>query len=98
MAIDISGNIYVTGCSGTSLYYNTFSYDYATIKYNSLGIEQWVVRYSEYGNYDDVASAIAVDSSGNVYVTGGSIGFMIGYDYATIKYSQSTFSEIFYLY
>ena len=82
IAVDISGNVYVTGESpGTGP-----GEDYATVKYNSIGEEQWVARYDGPGNYWDTARDIAVDYSGNVYVTGESYGF--GYDYATIKYNS----------
>jgi hypothetical protein len=85
IAVDGSGNVYVTGSStgiGTG-------YDYATMKYSSSGIQQWVQRYNGPGNSTDHASSIAVDSLGNVYVTGSSIGIGTGQDYATIKYSSS---------
>jgi uncharacterized delta-60 repeat protein len=85
IAVDGSGNVYVTGSSGGSGTY----YDYATIKYNSLGQEQWVVRYNGPGNRGDFADAIAVDGFGNVYVTGYSYGSGTDYDYATIKYSSA---------
>jgi len=84
LAIDVSGSVYITGYSlglGTSM-------DYATIKYNNEGIEQWVVRYNGSGNGDDYAKGIEVDSLGNVYVTGRSAGLGTSFDYVTIKYFQ----------
>ncbi len=88
IAVDGSGNVYVTGYSESTA--NSFNYDYLTIKYNSSGEEQWVKRYNGPGNFSDSPYAIAVDGSGNVYVTGYSYGgFTTGYDYATIKYNSS---------
>jgi uncharacterized delta-60 repeat protein len=84
LAVDGQGNVYVTGYSTGS----GTSYDYATIKYNSAGVEQWVQRYNGPGNDYDVANAIAVDGQGNVYVTGISRGSTTFYDYATIKYNS----------
>ena len=37
------------------------------------------------GNSTDYGNAMTIDGSGNVYVTGGSIGSGTGFDYATIK-------------
>ncbi|MBS1518012.1 MAG: SBBP repeat-containing protein, partial [Bacteroidetes bacterium] len=84
ICLDNFGNIYVTGSSGITGIEN----DYATIKYNFDGIEQWVQRYNGPGNGEDVPSSIKVDANGNVYVTGASEGNGTGSDYATIKYSQ----------
>jgi len=90
IALDSSGNVYVTGESTVSGTYPDYNYDYATIKYNSAGGEEWVARYNGPGNYYDFANAIAIDSSGNVYVTGESYGSgSYNYDYATIKYNSS---------
>ncbi|MBI4721629.1 MAG: SBBP repeat-containing protein [Candidatus Stahlbacteria bacterium] len=82
IALDGMGNAYVTGYSWDSV---TFS-DYATIKYNSAGVEQWAARYDGNTSYD-WAYAIAVDGMGNVYVTGYSWDSATSYDYTTIKYS-----------
>jgi hypothetical protein len=60
IALDNEGNVYVTGNSegpGTD-------YDYATIKYNSSGVQQWVMRYNGPGNDFDAPQGIAVDDSG----------------------------------
>jgi hypothetical protein len=88
--VDASGNVYVTGYSGGS---GTF-YDYATIKYNSLGEEQWVARFNGPGNTKDIASGLAIDASGNVYVTGSSgEGSANLSDYVTVKYDPSGFQQ-----
>jgi uncharacterized delta-60 repeat protein len=83
IAVDSSGNVYVTGQS----YGSGQGYDYATIKYAPDGTQLWVARYNGPGNSDDRAEAIAVDSSGNVYVTGYSTGIDTNKDYATVKYA-----------
>ncbi len=86
ITVDSVGNSYVTGYSagvGTGL-------DYATVKYDPAGIELWSRRFNGLGNGDDVPGAIAVDFSGNVYVTGYSFGGLVrSYDYATISYDTN---------
>ena len=84
IAVDGSGNVYVTGRSQRTAFFS--DYDYATIKYNSAGQEQWVVRYDGLGNANDEAVSIAVFGPGNIYVTGTSGVFST--DYTTIKYGQ----------
>jgi uncharacterized delta-60 repeat protein len=78
---DNAGNVYVTGFS-----YAGLNCDYATIKYFTNGDTAWVRRYNGPGNDQDYAVAIVTDNSGNVYVTGGSVGIDSSTEYATIKY------------
>jgi uncharacterized delta-60 repeat protein len=86
IAVDAAGNVYVTGYSQTAVLTN---YDYATVKYNSTGVQQWVQRYNGTGNDYDRANAIKLDATGNVYVTGRSIGLGTAEDIETIKYDNS---------
>ncbi|MBM3315075.1 hypothetical protein FJY71_04435, partial [candidate division WOR-3 bacterium] len=86
VALDGSGNVYVTGSSGNPY---LLTWDYATAKYNSAGVEQWAVRYNGPAGEDDEPHGLAVDRLGNVYVTGGSLDSTSGMDFATIKYGPA---------
>jgi len=91
IALDALGNVYVTGYSQTLVLTN---YDYATVKYNSAGVQQWQVRYNGTGNDYDRANAIALDAAGNVYVTGKSVGVgSTAEDAFTIKYDNLGVSQ-----
>lgn len=85
VVIDNSGNIYVTGYSMNP----NGHYDYATVKYNSNGVQQWVQRYNGQSNLDDKANALALDASDHLYVTGYSVATSSGRDCVTIKYSSN---------
>lgn len=82
-----SMNIFVTGFSagtGTML-------DIATVKYNSAGVEQYVLRYNNAtnnANRDDNGNAVAC-KNGDIYVTGKSNNLLNG-DYITLRYSYSS--------
>jgi hypothetical protein len=86
VAVDGSGNVFVTGSSTSAS--GTYS-DFATLAYSSAGVPFWTNRYNGPGHGYDMAAAMAVDSSGNVFVTGRSLGNGTSVDYATIKYSSS---------
>jgi uncharacterized delta-60 repeat protein len=94
VAVDGNGDVVVTGYSTGSIhppYPNPFT-DYATIKYSSAGVPLWTNRYHGPGNANDGATAVAVDASNNVIVTGYSASNSFGYpftDFATIKYSSA---------
>jgi hypothetical protein len=79
---DSSGNVYVTGTSTG----NETGLDFATIKYDPDGNEEWIRGYGEPGNGTDEAWSIALDSNGDIYVTGTSCSQLLNFDYATLKY------------
>ena len=78
VTVDDSGNVYVTGLG------NSTSFDYVTVKYGPAGNQLWAARYDGDAGGMDRAYDIAVDSLGNVYVTGFSEGVGTAYDYATV--------------
>ena len=78
VAVDSSGNVIATGDS-----WNDTVQEYATIAYSEAGAPLWTNRYHTPGSGNNFARAIAADSNGNVFVTGGAGGF------ATIKYSNA---------
>ncbi len=85
VAVDDLGNVYVAGFSMNS----SGLFDYITIKYNSAGVQQWAIRYGADGSGDNICTAMAIDGSGNVYVTGGSTSAGAPLDYVTIKYNSA---------
>jgi hypothetical protein len=83
--VDAGGNVVVTGYSQNS----TLDYNCATVKYSSAGAALWTNFYNGPENGDDYAMAVAVDLTGNVYVTGYSLDTGTSYDYVTLKYSAA---------
>ena len=85
LAIDGHKNIIVTGYSVRSATY----YDFCTMKYDANGNRLWVQYYTGPGHYEDIPNAIAVDDSGNAYVTGyiHTTDYYRDVDLVTIKYS-----------
>ncbi|MBI3194559.1 MAG: SBBP repeat-containing protein [Ignavibacteriae bacterium] len=84
LAIDRDGNIYITGVS-----YGSGNFDYTTLKYDTNGVQKWLIRYNGTGNDNDIANAISIDTSKNVYVTGASRNNSGNFDFVTIKYNSS---------
>jgi uncharacterized delta-60 repeat protein len=83
IVVDHAGNIIVTGVSAAKSSGN----DFFTIKYAPGGTVKWAKRYDGPIDGGDKATAVAVDSQNNVYVTGASEGEDTGWDFCTIKYS-----------
>lgn len=82
--IDDSLNVYVTGeACETFGYVEAFS----TVKYDSLGVQQWVAKTDLSNPEFERAYAVAVDSMQNVYVTGQTSDTILG-SYLTVKYNK----------
>ena len=86
MAIDGDANIYLTGSSRGP---GAAGRDYATVKIDSAGVQQWAMRYDAGFGHDE-AYSIAVNSQGDVAVCGYSVGNGTGQDYAVVKYSNTS--------
>ena len=82
LMLDNAGNAYVTGFSDSG----GGNYDFATVKYDSDGKQLWVARYNGESSGADWVDALALDSMGNVLVTGSSAGSGTDFDFATVKY------------
>ena len=71
----------------TAALVTTFALAALTLRAHAQGgIPLWTNFYNGPGNDNDYAAAVAVDTNGNVFVTGWSAGAAA--DYATIKYSN----------
>jgi len=94
VATDSSGNVYVTGVTFGGLDWNTSAgaNDLFVVKYNSSGTKEWTKQLGSASS--DFANGVATDSSGNVYVAGGTYGGLDGnskgeVDLFVIKYNPT---------
>ena len=95
IAVDQAGNAYVTGYTSSTnfpainAYNNTFNGIYDTFVFKYSALSQTLV-YSTYvgGSDDDEGWGIAVDVSGNAYVTGATKSS----DFPTVNANKSTYS------
>lgn len=85
LALDDLGNVYVTGYTEPT---NGLP-DMTTLKYAPDGTLAWARDYNGPSDDDDAARAIALDDSGNVYVTGYSFDILTDYDFVSIKYAPN---------
>jgi hypothetical protein len=84
VAVDGNGDVFVTGSTS-----NGTNQDYTTIKYSGAGVRVWTNRYVGPEDTYDIAAGLAVDGSGNVFVTGYSYHNDGTEDFATVAYSGS---------
>ncbi|MFZ4619884.1 MAG: T9SS type A sorting domain-containing protein [Bacteroidota bacterium] len=83
LVVDSEGSVYVTGTSSDSL---GLSYEIATVKYNSTGVQQWVKRAGNIHQYAPYPS-ITIDDSVNVYIGGFSSASELQ-NWRVIKYNS----------
>jgi hypothetical protein len=85
LAVDSAGNVFVAQTLPGAVP-SAGGFDISVVKFNSPGTIQWTSRFNGHSDDSDAdqAVAVAVNSSGNAYVTGyGSVGP------ATIKYDPN---------
>ena len=80
LAVDALGNIYVTGTSEVT----NQTWDVVTIKYSINGDPLWTSRYNRNGTDYCDAAGLAVDATGNVFVTADI--FYTDTAFITVKY------------
>lgn len=81
--MDENGNLYVVGWNTTAQ-----GSAFLTIKYAADGSRVWARTAVGRPGYESYANAVAVDSSGNVVVTGITAQSGTAMDYMTVKYSS----------
>jgi len=84
LIVDNNNNVYVMGFTPTSN-----DHDFAIIKYSPAGDQKWSAIYNGIASGWDYPISIADDSSGNIYVSGVSMGLGSNEDYVTVKYDSS---------
>jgi uncharacterized delta-60 repeat protein len=84
VAVDSSDNVYV---SGYTYSFGAGSEDLVLVKYDSSGVQQWNRTWG--GSNRDDSYGVAVDSSDNVYLAGGTRSFGAGsWDMVLVKYGE----------
>ena len=76
IAVDSTGNVYITGYTQGSLAGTNAGDDAWLAKYDSSGTQLWIQQLGTENN--DRAKGVAVDSADNVYITGSTEGSLGG--------------------
>jgi hypothetical protein len=81
--VDKSGTVYIAVVSGPS----PSAWEYATVSFDSSGQILWTRRYGANDGIPDSATAMHLDTDGNVFLTGkGNVG-TLGEAITTVKYA-----------
>ncbi len=84
IALDGSGNVYITGYTSS---YGVGGRDVILLKYDSDGNFQWYKTWG--GSDDEYGYGIALDGSGNTFITGSTQSYGVGdYDAFLLKYDS----------
>jgi uncharacterized delta-60 repeat protein len=87
LALDNSGNIYITGYSMNST--TSSDCDAITIKFDSTGHQIWTARFNGTANLSDRSYCLRVDAEGNAYIAGYTFISTFYSRYLTIKYDPA---------
>ncbi len=82
--IDASNNIYVAAA-----FQSTNGFDFGVLKYASNGSLVWSNHWNGNSNGIDVPTDIDIDSSGSVYLVGGTQSSNLQSDYAIVKFASN---------
>jgi hypothetical protein len=88
---DASGNIYVAAATRNSA---NGKYDYLVLEYSSSGSLVWSRIINGASDLDDLPAAIALNSSGELFVVGTSLGSSTLTDYLTLRLDPSNGNTI----
>jgi len=86
--VNLAGEVYVTGSSDRDSSATTNN-DFVTIKYNTSGVQQWVIRYNGLGNGTDESAGIVLDNLENPIVIGRTNVGGTNDNMLTIKYTPA---------
>lgn len=85
IAVDTNGNVYLAGSTDS---FGEGLGDFLLCKYNSIGVLQWAKTWG--GTAYEYATAITIDGSNNLYVTGSTLSFGEGdNDFVMLKYNSA---------
>jgi len=84
VAVDASGNSYVTGLNGTGV---PGSANIIILKFDSTGLLLWQKTWGT--SSEDQTGGVALDSTGNVYVAGYASSGAGGQDFVLLKFDSS---------
>ena len=85
IAVDVNGDVLVAGTFGQPV-----EADFGVVKYKNDGTLIWDMKYNNSAGSDDIVTDMAVDSIGNIYLTGWETStYTTNYNFMTLKYDSA---------